>query len=191
MAHQRELIRYAAIAALTGATAAGARVYNTRVDPHRKGALPALSVYTLGEESADTGSAPRELARATRMEVAGWVAGVDSGEVADAMDALAVEIEAAMDADPYLGGAASDSVLEGTTIEIREDDGRSSPLIGIITLTYSVSYYTSPTARELDDFLRAGVVHKFNDISEDDAPRDSFYVSESGSFTFGFDQGFS
>lgn len=191
MAHQRTLIRYAYIAALTGATAAGARVYNTRVDPHRKGALPALSVYTLGEESADTSSTPRELARAVRVEIAGWASGTDSGEVADALDVIAAQVEAVIDADPYLGGAASDSVLESTTIEIREDDGRSSPLIGIVTLTYSVSYYTSPAAPSLDDFIRAGAVHKFVGSTEDGAPRDSFVVSELGAFSFGFDQGFS
>lgn len=156
MAHQRKLIRHAIIAQLTGATAAGARVQGTRVEPHKKGELPAISVYTLREpvdpDSAST--APRELTRGVKVEITGWVAllGVAPLDVGDTIDDLAEQIELAVDADRYFGGTASESVLEDTEIEIRDEGDR---LIGIVTLTYAVTYRTSPAAPVLDEFLTA------------------------------------
>lgn len=157
MAHPRKIIRHAVVALLTGVTAAGDRVFSTRVEPLKKRPLPSLSVYALGEPVRDGGSntAPRELTRDVRVEIAGWVAHSDSLSVDDAMDDLAEQIEAAMDADPYLAGAAGDSILESTEMEVSNDGDR---LIGIVALTYSVTYYTSPAApANLDDFERAGV----------------------------------
>lgn len=159
--HPRKLIRQAVVALLTNATSAGARVQGTRVEPHKK--LPALSVYTLSESverDASANTAPRELTRDVKIEITGWVAHSDVLPVDDAMDELAEQIEAAMDVDPYLAGAAGDSVLEETVMQVVEDDGRSDPMIGVITLTYSVTYYTSPAApADLNDLLRVGVTH--------------------------------
>jgi len=156
MAHGRKLIRHAVVTRLTNATAAGNRVSATRMDPHRKSDLPAISVYTL-REPTDPGSsstAPRELTRDVKVEIAGWVVHSDALPLDDAMDDLAEQIEMAMDADPFLGGAAGDSFLESTEMQVREPDGASDPLIGIITLTYSVTYRTIPSApANLDDFL--------------------------------------
>lgn len=159
MAHPRTLVRRAVIARLTNATTAGARVQGTRVEPLKKTLLPAISVETFKEpvdpDSADT--EPRELLRMLSVEVIGWVAlnGVAPNDVCDVIDDLAEQIEAAMDADRYLGGAAADSVLEDTEIEIR-DDG-NDPLIGVVVLTYSVTYRTTSGATATDDFLTAGV----------------------------------
>ncbi|MGN6105198.1 MAG: hypothetical protein ACTHU0_08845, partial [Kofleriaceae bacterium] len=117
MAHPRKLIRHAVVAQLVGATAAGARVQATRVEPLRKGKLPTISVYTLHEpidQDASAATNPRELTRTVKVEIAGWVAHSDALPVDDAMDDLAEQIEAAMDADPYLGGKAGDSILEET-----------------------------------------------------------------------------
>ncbi len=164
MAHQRKLIRQAVVALLASAsTAAGARVQGTRVEPHKKSQLPAISVYTLREEideDASAGTAPRELLRVCKVEITGWVAHSDLVPVDDAMDNLAEQIETAMDVDPYLGTAAADSVLESTEMQVVEDDGRSDPLVGIVTLTYAVTYRTSPAApAALDDFERVKATH--------------------------------
>lgn len=164
MAHPRTLVREAGIAALTNATAAGARVSDTRVEPHKKGELPAISVYTLREpvrqEGGDT--APRELTRDVKMEIVGWVAHSAALPVARAMDDLALDIETVMDANRYLSGAAADSVLEDTEMQVIEDQG-GDPLVGIVTLTYSVTYRTSPGVGALDDFLRAKATHQLAD----------------------------
>lgn len=159
------LIRQAVVAQLVDETAAEARVASTRVEPHKKSALPAIAVYTLGETvdvDASKATNPREIVRNSQIEIVGWVAGSDAVAVDVAMDNLAEEIEAAMNLDPYLGGTAADSILEETAMEVLEDDARSAVLVGIVTLTYSVTYRTTTTADagELDDFLTVNAKNK-------------------------------
>lgn len=185
MAHPRKLIRQAVVALLTNAaTAAGVRVQGTRVEPHKKSQLPAISVYTLSEAvdptSAET--APRELTRAVKVEITGWVAHSDALPVDDAMDDLAGQIEAAMDTDRYLSGAAGDSVLEGTEMQVVEEDGRSDPLVGIVTLTYGVTYRTSPTNAEAfpsDAFVTVGATTRIaGGVSDTVAAIDQFQEAQ-------------
>jgi hypothetical protein len=182
MAHPRKEIRHAVVALLTNATAADARVQGTRVEPHKKSQLPAISVYTLREpvdQDASAGTAPLELTRDVKVEITGWVAHSDELPVDDAMDDLAEEIEAAMDADRYLGGKAGDSILEETVMQVLEEDGRSDPLIGIVTLTYSVTYRTSPAApSDLEDFLSVDAKHRIAGAVEANQARDQFVVQE-------------
>ncbi len=146
---------------IAAATSAGSRVYDTRVDPLPQSVLPAICVYTLREEidqDETEGTAPRELVRVARMEVAGFVGGADAAVLAAAVDDLAEQIEAAVNADPYLGGTASDSILDDTEIEIRAEEGRSDPLVGIVTLTFLVTYHSTVAvaADSLDDFMTVG-----------------------------------
>jgi hypothetical protein len=175
--HQRKLIRDATVALLANAgTAAGARVTPTRVDAHKKNELPALSVYTLSEQTdADDGStAPRELWRTLKLEIAGWVAHSAALPADDALDALAEQIEAVMEEGRYLGGTASDSILVSTEVSILSD---GDPLLGVITLTYEVSYFTSPAAPDnLDDFLRAGATAQVDGAAVDNAANDVIQV---------------
>lgn len=183
MAHPRKLIRHAIVAQLIAAnTAAGARVTGTRVEPHKRGGLPAISVYTLREPvdaaaSADT--APREITRDVKVEIVGWVAHSDALPVDDAMDDLAEQIEAAMDVDPNLTGTAADSLLEETVMQVLEDNGGSDPMVGVVTLTYSVTYRTSPDApADLDDFLSVDAKHRIVGAVEENQARDQFVVQE-------------
>lgn len=179
MAHPRKLIRHAVVALLTGATAAGVRVKATRAQPNRKSQLPAIGVYTLREPVEDTGdSAPRELTRMVKVAIECWVEDTALIPFDDAMDDIAEEVEAALDADRYLGGAAGNSVLESTDLSF--DDG-ADPLLGIVTLTYSVTYYTTPAVGTLDDFLRAKATHQLVDgIPGDTIPAEDgpFVVQE-------------
>ena len=159
MAHQRKLIRQAVAALLVSAnTSAAARVSTTRVEPIQARALPAISVYTLSEQldaAQSAQSAPRELTRELRLEVAAWVAHSDAFPVDDAMDALAEQIEAAMDSDRYLGGSAAECIYDGTEMQVVDEDGHSDPLIGIVTVAYTVTYRTSPAVigGDIQDFL--------------------------------------
>lgn len=183
MAHPRKLIRQAVVAALVAAnTAAGERVSATRVEPHKKSQLPAISVYTLREPvntDASVNTAPRELEREVKVEITGWVAHTDEYPVDDAMDDLAEQIEATMDTDPYLDGAAGDSILENTEMQVVEDDGRSDPIVGVVTLTYSVTYRTSPVAAVLDNFLRVDAIYQVVGGDEyTDPAEDQFTVQE-------------
>lgn len=184
MAHQRKLIRQAVVALLISAnTAAGARVLGTRFDPHKKSQLPAISVYSLNEETdqdLSAQSAPRELTRKLQLEIAGFVAHSDAVPVDDAMDNLAEQIEAAMDANRYLTDTAADSILDGCVMEVVEDDGRSDPIIGVVALTYLVTYRTSPAAPTgLGDFVTVDAKYQLEGGVEDTVPaEDTFTVQE-------------
>jgi hypothetical protein len=171
MAHPRTLVREAVIAALTNTTAAGVRVTDTKVEPHRKHQLPAISVYTLHELARPDSemAEPRELTRDVKVEIVAWVAPTLTVSAAKAMDNIALEIEVVMDAQRYLSGAAGDSILEDTEMQIVEDDG-GDPLIGIIVLTYSVTYRTQPSDSVLDDFLRAKATYSVGGGVADTVP---------------------
>jgi hypothetical protein len=142
MAHPRELISQAVVALLIAAgTSAGSRVYATRFDAHKKTGLPALSVYTLNDPTSEDESSEMEVAHALELEIAGWVAHTDAVPVQTAMNALAEQVEIAMRANEYLSGNASEVVHTGTVMEVVEEDGRTSPVVGVVVMTYSVKYH--------------------------------------------------
>lgn len=174
--HQRTVIRRAVRDFLKGKTAAGNMVEATRRDKYRQNELPAIAIYTpaddVDEDSKDT--SPRELKRDLTVRIVGRVK--DSERVDDVMDALALEIENVMHADPYLGGVAGDSILRGTEVGI--DDEGERP-IGVITLTYSVTYRTAaPAAPELDDFNTADTKYDVGVPEEEQQAHDVVTVQE-------------
>lgn len=183
MAHPRTLIRNKVVELLVDETAAGDRVMGTRVEPHRKNRLPAISVYMLSEAidvEASRETAPRQLVREAKVEVVGWVLHSAARPVDVAMDELAEEIEAAMTVDPTLGGLAEDCILDDTLLQVLDDDG-SDPLVGIVTLTYAVTYRTSTAvdASTLDNFLRVKATHELEGGVDDTVPAsDEFVVQE-------------
>lgn len=154
--HERKAIRDAVIAQLTGApgtwaTAAGPRVTSSRMAPQRLAELPAVSVYT-GEEAIDpksAGTAPRELTRRLVLVVEGWVKASDP--IDDVLDALALELETAMDADQFLGNTCGFSILDSTSMGIKVDGDRP---LGCVHLEYAVTYRS--------DLRKAVATDKFN-----------------------------
>lgn len=181
MAHPRKLIRQAVVALLVAAnTAAGPRVKGTRVEPHKKGQLPAIAVYTLTDPVDEDASSQTEEAHVVELEIAGWVAHTDAIPADDAMDDLAEQIENAMKADPYLGGKASEVTLVGTVMEVVAPNGQSDPLVGIVVLTYSVAYWADKTATAvLDDFRTVDATHQIAGGVADTVPaEDTFTVQE-------------
>ena len=179
MPHQRLVIRHAVRDRLLGATAAEDRVFTTRLVPYRRTKLPAIAVYTRAEpvdpESRNT--APRELTRNLQLVIEVAVAEGSSvrgvpvavDQLDDALDGLAVEVERVMDADPWLGGAAGDSLLTSTDVDVIVDvDGRAlEQPIGLVTLTYAITYRTQapdPADVPLDDFKRATIRHDLSGI---------------------------
>lgn len=184
MAHQGKLIEHGVVAQLVAAnTMAGARFHRDRVDPLKKGALPAGAIYIPDEETdreASEGNAPRELKREADVELQLFVSGHDAEDISDAMWDFQEQVENAMDADPYIGGAAADSVLTRVSREIGEVNGRSSPLVGVVTMVYAVTFRTSPLAPgELDDFLRVKATHDTVEGVPDTVPAiDEFTVQE-------------
>lgn len=164
MAHPRKLVRHAIVARLLGVTAAGARVEATRVNSNRKTQLPAIGVYTLRElvdTEASQLTAPRVLSRELKLMIESWVGHSEDYKVDDRMDDIAEQIEAALDADRYIGGRVNglvkDTILESTEIAIPEGN---DPLVGVITMTYRVTYNTDAASVSPDDFLRAHTTTK-------------------------------
>lgn len=180
MAHPRKLIRQAVVALLVAAnTAAGTRVKPTRVEPHKKGQLPAIGVYTLTDPVDEDTSTDAEDTHVLELEVVAWVAHSDSYTVDDAMDDIAEQIEEAMRGDPYLDGKASEARLLGTLMQVVEDDGRSDPLVGIVILTYAVTYRTDLVAdAPTDDFVSVDAKHRIVGAVEANQARDEFIVQE-------------
>lgn len=153
--HPRAEIRAAIVAALAGKTAAGSRVFSTRVIPLRKVEIPALAVFVRLEEVDVEGSqnaAPLELDRMADVLVEGYV---EAGEnVDDALDALSLEVEAAMGEDITFGGKAARSLLARTELEVMDEGDR---LRGLAQWTFRVQYFSYvTTAQPTDDLERAG-----------------------------------
>lgn len=159
--HPRQLLREAIKAALLGATAAGSRVYETRLVPWRQAELPAISVYATEEEvdPASKSTAPRELTRNLSMTVEAVVSVPANGNVDDELDAISLEVERAMHADQYFGGTAADSVLASTVMGTMVEGNRP---MGAVQLVYLCTYRTgAPEADdvELDSLETAVITH--------------------------------
>jgi hypothetical protein len=162
VAHPRKLIRQAAVARLTGATAAGARVFKARVVPFKQSELPAVAVYTPEEEvEATRSSAPRELERTLQLVVEAVTKSGSPSDVDDTADDLSLEIEAAIDVDPTLGGAATDTLLARVESDVFSESGTNH---GLVRMTFTVFYetYAPTTAPTAYDFETAGIRHNLN-----------------------------
>jgi hypothetical protein len=140
VAHQRKLIREAAVSALVSAgTSAGARVKESRLEPARAAELPCISVYTT-DESVDPASittAPREMKRTVQLEIVAWARATEN--IDDVLDGLAEEIENAVESDPTFGDTASNSILSDTAVGLKLEGDRP---MGAVSLTYAVTYFT-------------------------------------------------
>ncbi|HRO60316.1 MAG TPA: hypothetical protein PK177_14315 [Burkholderiaceae bacterium] len=134
MAHVRKQIRDAVIARLVGATAAGARVSANRT------IAPALSqcpfiVVEVSRTSVDPATMGSALMRELSVDVVIHVA--QSSNAADALDAIAVQVEQALDVD--LPVIVSDLVLTGDEI----DEERAGPgEIAALRMQYLVTVVT-------------------------------------------------
>lgn len=140
MPHGRKQIRDAAKAQLTGLTTTGARVFAGRVESLTVVECPGLNVRVSSETPRDDmltmleDDAPREV----QIIVEGYVNA--GGE--DALDQIALEIEAALEADPTIDGLVDQLTYEGTLLR-RVPEGEYDH--AVVTLTYSAIYIVSRT----------------------------------------------
>ena len=176
--HQRKAIRHAVVALLPNATDAGDRVEDTRTDPIRKTEpLPVISVYTPSDRVDREHSTPREEKHDLELKIEVWVQDTTVRKVGDAMDDLSEQIEAVMDVDRYLAGLVGGDgvVLDDTNMEVLSERG-ADPLIGIATLTYSMTYFKviGATSPIVDDYLRTGATTKIGGAGDDNTVRDLF-----------------
>mgnify|MGYP001612032068 FL=1 len=79
----------------------------------------------------------------------------------------------------HVGGASGETRLRHTRMQVVEDNGRSDPMIGIVALTYAVTYRTDRVAQPpLDDFLSVDAKHRIVGAVEANQGRDIFVVQE-------------
>jgi hypothetical protein len=191
--HPRAVIRAKVVELLSTAvdsvypTAAEERVYPTRTLPYKKGGtLPVVSVYALSEDVTPDSvtTAPRELTRELSLVIEAWVKASVSGGVptinADsAMDTIAAEIEAVMEADPFLDDTAAQSILSSTETDLVEV---GDTMMGLLIMTYAVTYRTRATddaPPDLDDFLTVGSTTNLSGTQDtDDVSESDFTVQE-------------
>lgn len=161
-------MREAIVAQLSGETAAGTRVYSTRLEPVPTAQLPAISVYLESESVTGGESAPRELTRTARMAIECWATATT--DLDDALDALALEVETAMDADVNLDETATDSVLESTEVLVFREGARP---MGVIRLVYVVPYKSDFRGEDpTDDFDTAAVEYNLEGAQDSDDSAD-------------------
>lgn len=171
MAHERKQIRDAVVAALTGETGAGARVFASRALPVRHD-LPTILVHTPDEETdpASRASAPRVLMRTAQVQIEAIVTAASESALEDAIDAIALEVETAMDVDLNLDGYAFDSALVSTETIVNGDGDK---LLGLARLAYAVKYESQPRTETADAAReRLQTVSVQYDLSHDQAPAD-------------------
>lgn len=141
MPHQRENIRDALVSAVTNLTTTGSRVYRSRVYPLAADKLPGLVVYCRSETSEREVliGLPTRLVRVAQFVVEGYARA--TADVDETLDDIAAEVEAAIGGSQFTA-AARDCTLTSTEIDF--SDGGEQPL-GIIRLTFAVTYRTSET----------------------------------------------
>jgi hypothetical protein len=132
--HIRQQIRAAAATLLAGLSSTGSRVFASQYYALAAADLPALLVYTPEEDSSQPPPRchPGELRRVITLHVEGVVTG--TGNLADALDQVALEVEERMASDFTLGATCKSLQLTGTTLTTR---GADSPQpIGAVVMKW-------------------------------------------------------
>lgn len=168
--HQRQIIREAVVAQLLGKTEAAERVFAMREVPLRRTELPAICVYTL-EETVDPESqrsTPRRLLRTLQLAVEIVVQVTDGVDAT--IDALALEVEQQIDADPWFGGACMNTILASVQVGI---DVQGERPVGRCLMSYAVTYETeAPEIASLPALDDLDTVHVEQDLSGNQAAAD-------------------
>lgn len=142
MASIRGDLRALAVALLkAGSTAAGNRVFPSRVFPIWKLDYPVICVYTPTESNTITGQFPTHSDRVTRLSVQCIDANVDE-DVESRLDALSDEVEAILDNDDNWGSADLCRVVFAgidSEISFERDSERN---YAAVTLNFDAHYIT-------------------------------------------------
>ena len=132
MAHARQQIRDAIVAALTGLTTTGSNVFPSRSYDVPKENLPCILIYTAAEEMADEASSlgdRRGMILAFRVEARVRPVATDAD---DQLDAICAEVQAALFAEPTLGGLVRHLDLQSTEIEF-DAEAEAPTAAGVMT----------------------------------------------------------
>ncbi len=135
--HVREQIRNRVAAALSGATAAGDRVYSSRVYPMPGDNAPSIAVYTKSEEVvSSTLGAPVNTVRELELTIELFIKGASA--VDSAIDELAVEVEMILGVSCDETLPVSWSSYDSFETEY-SDSGNNITIVGLMVYTYTYS----------------------------------------------------
>lgn len=137
MAHVRKQLREAAATLVTNLSTTGTRVFQSRMRPQEDAKLPCLLVTT-NDESIVPGSIGNRQERELQLVITGVAKAASN--VDDTLDQIAVEVETAMATDPDLGNLAAGMELTGIKVEF---DHETDKPVGVIALTYRLTYFTA------------------------------------------------
>ena len=150
---QRKAIRNAVVALLQAGMSIGAsKVFESRVVPTHYEELPAVTVYSLSEHNELFSAGAKQMRRTLRLAIEIAVQAV--GNVDDALDDLAEEVENIMRANEDLSGTCSDFLPRDVEIDLQPS---GEQVIGGLRITYDVTYFTDEyaDASGLDPFEQA------------------------------------
>ncbi len=141
--HVRTQIRDKVVDLCDALTTTGTRCHPARPKTRPLQTLPALIVYTNDEtlEIASGQRGSRRLERPLDLVIEGYASG--TGDVDKTLDTMNAEVEAALAADPTLGGLAKDLYL--SKVEKENDDEAEKPT-WLIRMTWYCEYHTRETA---------------------------------------------
>ena len=139
MAHVRKLIRDRMATVLSaGVGLVNGRVFTSRLYPLTAAKLPAITVHSGAEASGLMAMGNVTLMRTLQVSVDVYVRANETFD--DDVDAICVQVEAAIGGDFRLDGLAKDVVLTGTDIDF---SGEGEVPVGIARLTFDVRYVTT------------------------------------------------
>lgn len=134
----------AVVAALTGLTTSGARVFPDRLHELQEGSVPGLRVY-LNEETIQTGSMGVGRRRAHTAELIVEACSKKSTGMDRELRTMRKEVLARIDANQGAGGA---KYIEPRRVEI-DMEGEAEKDVGVARITFEVVYYTGQGAPDV------------------------------------------
>lgn len=127
------------MAALTGRTACGSRVYKSRVLPIQEEVeLPCILVYGRSEECEVAASAPLRYKRNLVLSVE--IVAQAADDLDDTLDAIAEVVETELFKDPTLGDLTDDLFMRSTEQEILPT---GDTLVGVCRINFETPYETT------------------------------------------------
>lgn len=139
MTHARQQLRGAVVSAITGLQTTGARVYTARaydIDPSQ---LPGLEVNTI-DETATEGTFHKNGVRERRVTVEIIARAIATTGLADLIDAICEQVEAALSDEIFVSGAPVDLEYQSTTIDFSGDGEQP---VGRASMIYFATIFTA------------------------------------------------
>jgi hypothetical protein len=136
MAHARSIIRKAFVDALKGKTAAGNKVYDSRLYNMDNTSLPGIIVFSSSENVVtSTISPPRSQERQLKVTVECYAK--TGTQVNSVIDDLAAEVEEQIAASKLLPTICKDCRLESTDIQLNSDGDQP---VAVASLVFALLY---------------------------------------------------